>query len=317
MPSRRLTWFQLFDVEAIHANNVGTILSGLVNMRTSMTNLLGEVRMEFSPEDILLDFQRSLFFLTILLFRARRPHCRHRPLLHCDLGQHDRGPSAGNEIAIIKSRGGSNLQVLGIYLSEGGLLGLLAVFRRAALGGGARPIHRPHLHLLGLCGPRVAADQLDHADLSICGRWPWRSLSWPCCSRPLPPPASASSPTSKTLPGPPAGPSCSASSSTSSWPALRATGYYLLREQRSLITLGEEGGVFSNPLLLVVPALFVFAAALFFLRILPIFIEILARVGGRIWGVSVFARPAPDWPDAGTVHAPGDAAHPHPCARYL
>ena len=93
-------------------------------------------------------------------------------------------------------------------------------------------------------------------------------------------------------------------------------GYYLLREQRSLVTLGEEGGVFSNPLLLVVPALFVFAASLLFLRILPVFIEILARVGAAC-GAFRSCSACADWPDAGAVYAAGNAAHPDALPRHL
>ncbi len=64
-------------------------------------------------------------------------------------------------------------------------------------------------------------------------------------------------------------------------------GYYLLSQRQSILTLGEAGDVFSDPLLLLVPALFIFACSLVFLRIFPFLIEGLSRAGGRFFGVSV------------------------------
>ena len=91
------------------------------------------VRMEFSPEDILLDFQRSLFFLKILLFVLAAPIVGI-VLYYIVISASMIVDRQRNEIAIIKSRGGSNLQVLGIYLSEGSLLGILAVVVGPLLG---------------------------------------------------------------------------------------------------------------------------------------------------------------------------------------
>ena len=69
--------------------------------------------------------------------------------------------------------------------------------------------------------------------------------------------------------------------------AVAGYGYYLLMGRQSILTLGEAGDVFSDPLLLLVPALFIFAASLIFLRIFPFLINGLTRVGGRFFGVSV------------------------------
>lgn len=280
-----LTWFQLFDVDAIRSDNVGTILGGLVNMRTRLTNVLGDVRMEFSPEDILLDFQRSLFFLKILLFVLAAPIVGI-VLYYIVISASMIVDRQRNEIAIIKSRGGSNLQVLGIYLSEGGLLGILAVVVGPLLGVVlAQFIGRTYTFLVfadrELLPITLNTQTYQFAGLAV-------GLSILAMLLPAIAAARFSIVTYKQD-----------VARTSRRAVLQrfffdfivagaaGYGYYLLREQRSLITLGEEGGVFSNPLLLIVPALFVFACALLFLRILPLFIEILARVGGRIWGVSV------------------------------
>ncbi|MAG35974.1 MAG: hypothetical protein CL878_07000 [Dehalococcoidia bacterium] len=283
--TEELTWFQHFDVDAIRSDNVGTILGGLVNMRTRMTNLLGDVRMEFSPEEILLDFQRSLFFLKILLFVLAAPIVGI-VLYYIVISASMIVDRQRNEIAIIKSRGGSNLQVLGIYLSEGGLLGIMAVVGGPLLGTVlAQFIGRTYTFLVfadrELLPIHLTTQTYQFAALAV-------ALSILAMLLPAISAARFSIVTYKQ--------DIARTSRRVFWQRFlfdfviagaAGYGYYLLRERRSIVTLGEEGGVFSDPLLLLVPALFVFASALIFLRILPLFIEILARVGGRFWGVSI------------------------------
>src|SRR5262249_10728727 len=69
--------------------------------------------------------------------------------------------------------------------------------------------------------------------------------------------------------------------------AVAGYGYYLLLGRQSVLTLGAAGDVFSDPLLLLVPAVFIFAPALIFLRVFPFLINGLTRLGGRFFGVSV------------------------------
>ena len=45
-------WFSVFDVKAIRSNNVDTILSGINEIRSHRATILGNVRMEISPEGL-------------------------------------------------------------------------------------------------------------------------------------------------------------------------------------------------------------------------------------------------------------------------
>ena len=56
--------------------------------------------------------------------------------------------------------------------------------------------------------------------------------------------------------------------------ALAVYGYRLLQDQRQVIVLGEEGNVFSNPLLLIVPSVFMFGMALLFVRLFHYIVEL-------------------------------------------
>jgi hypothetical protein len=56
-------WFMVFDVNAIRSNNVGRVLEGISELRSRTATILGNVRMEISPESLLRDYEVKLFFL--------------------------------------------------------------------------------------------------------------------------------------------------------------------------------------------------------------------------------------------------------------
>ena len=68
-------------------------------------------------------------------------------------------------------------------------------------------------------------------------------------------------------------------------------GAYLLREQGSIVLPGNDGALnndpFQNPLLFLVPALGIFALTLFFLRLLPWFMALLAWIIARMGSVGM------------------------------
>ena len=74
--------------------------------------------------------------------------------------------------------------------------------------------------------------------------------------------------------------------------AIPLYGYYLLRQRGTLNILGQsvsaaEGDPFSNPLLFLVPTLFVFGLALLFLRIFPPLMSVIARLFEILPGTSL------------------------------
>ncbi|HEU5318575.1 MAG TPA: FtsX-like permease family protein, partial [Chloroflexota bacterium] len=126
-------WFMVFDVNAIRSDNVDRVLEGINELRSRTATILGNVRMEISPESLLKDYEIKLFFLKILLFVLSAPIiCIVLYYITISAGMViDR---QRNEIAILKSRGASMGQVVGVYLTEGGLLGSLALVVGPLLG---------------------------------------------------------------------------------------------------------------------------------------------------------------------------------------
>ncbi|MDQ3700688.1 MAG: hypothetical protein M3442_07185, partial [Chloroflexota bacterium] len=97
-------WFMIFDVNAIRSNNVDNVLEGINEMRSRMATMLGNVRMEISPESLLRDYEVKLFFLKILLFVLSAPIIGI-VLYYITISAGMIIDRQRNEIAVLKSRG--------------------------------------------------------------------------------------------------------------------------------------------------------------------------------------------------------------------
>ena len=278
-------WFMVFDVTAIRSNNVARVLDGINELRSRTATMLGNVRMEISPESLLKDYEVKLFFLKILLFVLSAPIIGI-VLYYITISVGMIVDRQRNEIAILKSRGASTGQVVGVYLAEGALLGGLALIVGPILGMiVAQFIGRTYTFLVfsnrALLPVHVTPQTLQFA-LGAVG------LSIGAMLVPAVGAARHSIVTYKQ--------EVARSTRPPFWQrwlvdflilGVAGYGYYLLSQRQSILTLGEAGDVFSDPLLLLVPALFIFSCSLVFLRLFPLLIEALSRVGGRFFGVSV------------------------------
>ena len=278
-------WFMVFDVNAIRSNNVARVLEGINELRSHTATILGNVRMEISPESLLRDYEVKLFFLKILLFVLSAPIvCIVLYYITISAGMIiDR---QRNEIAILKSRGASMGQVVGVYLTEGSVFGILALAIGPLLGMMvAQFIGRTYTFLVfsnrELLPVHVTGQTLQFAFLAV-------GLSVGAMVLPAVGASRHSIVTYKQ--------EVARSTRGPFWQrwfvdflilGVAGYGYYLLSQRQSILTLGEAGDVFSDPLLLLVPALFIFACSLVFLRIFPILIEGMSRIGSRFFGVSV------------------------------
>jgi putative ABC transport system permease protein len=193
-----------------------------------------------------------------------------------------------NEISVLKSRGTGNLQIMGIYLLEGVLVGIMAL---AAGPWGGRLIaqimgniksflaivQRPPLPVVitaysvrlgaGAVGLAILTSlipALGAARFTIVSykQELARSLRRPFWQRYF-----------------------------LDFVVLVAPlyGYYLLRQQGTISLGGDSGSSgnpFQNPLLFLVPTLFIFAVALVFMRFFPLLMRFVAWLGQFIGGVS-------------------------------
>ncbi len=278
-------WFMVFDVNSIRSDNVPRVLEGISELRSRTATMLGNVRMEISPEGLLQDYSVKLFFLKILLFVLSAPIiCIVLYYITISAGMIvDR---QRNEIAILKSRGASMGQVVGVYLTEGVLLGSFALIVGPLLGMVvAQFIGRTYTFLVfsnrALLPVHITTQTMQFAvgavALSI------GAMVLPAVGAARHSIVSYKQEVARNTRGP-------------FWQrwfldflilGVAGYGYYLLQGRQSVLTLGEAGDVFSDPLLLLVPAIFIFACGLVFLRFFPYLVNGLSAIGGRVFPISI------------------------------
>ena len=278
-------WYFVFDGRDVHVENTLPLLSRIQTIETQVTTLLRYAELAESPANAILRYYQNVQYHTILLYTFGTPVL---VLLFYFVAQvwgmivdRQRG-----EIASLRSRGTTVRQIVGIYLLEGLVVGLLAVAIGLLIGNSlARAMGRSTSFLeLGRTSPfdtRLSWGTLRYGVLALCV-----SLG----ASLVPVVASASHTIvshkreqARTMERP-------------VWqrffidiglliPALY--GYYLLRVRGTISVLGRGSGAsspFENPLLFLVPILFIFASALILLRLVPVIMRWLAWAAGRFRG---------------------------------
>ncbi|MEA3346120.1 MAG: FtsX-like permease family protein [Chloroflexota bacterium] len=280
-------WYLIFDGEDVHTQQAPELLGRIVTTEAQVSSLLPNTSLDISPKDALLKYRRKAQVLTILLYVFSIPIVGlvlyFIVLISGMVVQRQR-----NEISVLKSRGTSNLQILGIYLLEGVLVGVIALTIGpfggrliAQIMGNIKSflaiVQRPPLPVtISLYSLRLGGAAMVIAILAS-----------------LIPALSAARLTIVTYKQ-----ELARSLQQPFWKryfldviilAAPLYGYYLLRQQGTLALGGEAGSTsnpFQNPLLFLVPTLFIFAMALVFMRFFPLLMRLLAWLGRFIGNVS-------------------------------
>ena len=263
------SWYLLFDHTEIHSTNSARVLGGLQYLDTRVS-LLGENTRLANPnlQMVLAEFERRAFLLNILLFTLSVPMVA--------VVLYYIGTSIGmvlekqrSEIALLKSRGASTWQVIGIYLLEGLMMGGLAFVIGPLVGSGIAQLighaygfmqfaHRPPLPIF------MNEQTLQYAGGAVV-------LAIAASLFPAIGAARHSIVSYKQ--------EAARSNRQPLWQrffvdiallAIAAYGYNMLRDRQSILTLGKDEQLLIDPLLLIVPSLFIFGMALLFLRIFPL-----------------------------------------------
>ncbi len=275
-------WYHVLDGDNINTDDVGALV-GRINFVTQRANaLLPDTRLELSPLDPLQDYRRSSRILNILLYAFAIPIIG---LLLAFIGVVVglSVESQRNEIAVLRSRGATVGQVMGIALLQAIILGLIALgvglfasqaiarligntksFLNFTLDTDLRVIVTMTSLRFGVFAvivvviaqvvPSIGAAR--HTIISYKAerartlRAPWWQRAWLDVLLLIP----------------------------------AGYGAYLLRQQGSIATTsvtGGSSGPFDNPLLFLVPALVTLALTLILLRILPKIMAALAWLAAR------------------------------------
>jgi putative ABC transport system permease protein len=276
---RNSTWSIIADGSSLHANDVAALQEHILTIENQAHRLLPKTTLIASPLEALARYQDNAPTLTYLLFAFSVPILS---LILAFIGlvaglfvNQQRG-----EMAILRSRGASALQVVGISLLQGILLGAVALAGGIGLGywithsigkarsfldfsaaGGVRVSMTPQVLGYGLLGIaviliiQVLIPTLSAAENTIVTykqerarslRIPWWQRYWLDVILLIP----------------------------------AAYGLWQLLQQSKQALDGSETipDPLQNPLLLLVPALGIFSVALFTLRLVPRFMDFISRL---------------------------------------
>jgi putative ABC transport system permease protein len=266
-------WYFVQDGSAVTADDVGWLLNRISFLQQQAASILPNTRLEVSPYDALVKYRRSSGVLNVLLYAFSIPIIG---LMLAFIGLVV-GLSVSrqrNEIAVLRSRGATVVQVLGIAALEAILLGLVAL----AVG---VPASREIAQTIGATRSFLNFTLLDDAlrvEMTLSTlRFGLIAVAITMVAQVFPS-FGASRHTIVTYKRE-QGRTMRAPWWQRAWldvllliPA--AYGTYLLRQQGSVAVPGAAtGSPFSNPLLFLIPALGALALTLFVLRLLPYFMS--------------------------------------------
>jgi len=275
-------WYLVTDGAHVTSGDVPALLSRIAAVRATLDGYLPHATLDVSPEESLQAYRQATGRLTLLLYTFGIPVVG-LVLYFVTLVAGMMARRQQGETVVLRSRGTTRAQVVGLYLLQGLLLGLPALALGWPLGWAAAA-------LMGRTRSFLAFANADfHAPLDWAGlRFGLFAVALSILAVVLPVLATArhtivthQQELARALRRP--------------WwqryfldlilllPVLY--GYVLLRRPGALpLARLTRGDLFANPLLFLVPALFIFAWALVLLRFLPRLMDGLARLSRRARG---------------------------------
>ncbi|MGQ9683073.1 MAG: ABC transporter permease [Anaerolineae bacterium] len=274
-------WYLVFDGRGVHTEDVPGFLGRVSVARTTANMILENTSLDISPVDAMLQYTAAARLLTILLYVFAIPIIG-LILYFIVLTANMAVQRQRNEIAVLRSRGTSSLQIIGLYTLEGLILGAVAIVLGPLLGQLVAQVmgHVRSFLFFAPSEPLVIAMSRTSLKLGFGAVLVSLLAS-------LLPALGAARHTIVTYKQ-----DVARSLQRPFWQRLYLDffvlvvplyGYYMLKQRGTISFLGRsvataEGDPFSNPLLFLVPTLFVFALALIFVRLFPLVMELLSRI---------------------------------------
>jgi putative ABC transport system permease protein len=288
-------WSEILDGENIRSSDVSGMLTRIAVLRNKATALLTDLELFRSPEDNLRAYSRTVLLLLVSLYVFSVPVMAiviyFISLISGMVVQRQR-----NEVAVLRSRGATTGQVVGIYVFEGLLIGALALVLGLLLGERLAQVMGLTRSFL-ILNARGLGEVL-RVENALPTMFAWSSMQYGLIAlvvsllASVVPAMSASRDTIVTYRQ-----ETARSMRAPFWqrafldmllliPA--GYGYYLLRQRGTISILegvrGTADSPFSNPFLFIVPMLGVFALSLLCIRIFPLLMRLLAWLAGAMRG---------------------------------
>lgn len=261
-------WFMTTDGTGVHSSQVGRLLGRIYNVRRKAMAYQNDIEMRDSPAPALVEYQRSANLLTILLYAFAVP-VLGLILAFVGLVARLSIERQRNEIAVLRSRGATTLQIMTIIFMEALLVGLVSFLISSGLS----------IIIAQLIGrTRSFLDFSLQTDMKVtlsmaAVRIGLVSVGVALVAQVLPALGAAKQTIvtyKQELSRPLRAPFWQRAFLDVLLFIPAGYGTYLLRQQGSIAVLNSPtgGDPFRNPLLFLVPALGILAASLFFLRLI-------------------------------------------------
>lgn len=284
-PIGRAIWYMAFSARDVDSKSADHLIHNLKALSARLATIDPGLEVRESPLRTLEEHRRSAFLLKINLYVYTSPVIAiilYYIVLSSSLSV-DRQRA---EIAMLKSRGSSSWQIVGIYLLEGLVIGSLALASGPFLGMFfARLVGKAYtfLHFVGRQSLRVklSLDIYRYVIIAIAVSLMASLLPALAAARHSIVSFQREAVRSQRRPF---------------WQRyfldimfllVSLYGYYSLRQRGSILGMAVGDDPFKNPLLLVLPAFFIFSMALVFVRFFPVLTEYLSNLAGNFLGLPI------------------------------
>jgi len=301
-------WYLVADGSRVTSGDVPGLLGRIAAVRAKLDGLLPNATLDASPEEALQAYRQATGRLTLLFFAFSVP-ILGLVFYFITLVAGMLTRRQQRETVVLRSRGTTRAQVVGLYLLQGLLLSLLALALGWPLGRGAAALMAHTRSFLTFSSLSTIPDSPFAMLSSRAATWPFSLMTWSAMRFGVL--AVALSILAVVLPALSIARHTIVTHQAELAQALRRPwwqrifldlallvpamyGYFLLRGPAALpaplssiltpLSSLTEGDLFSNPLLFLVPALFIFAWALILLRLLPHLMRALAQLSRRMRG---------------------------------
>jgi putative ABC transport system permease protein len=126
-------WYLVADGRGISGGAVGRLQTRIAAVRAKLDGLLPDLVLDHSPEAALDAYQKATFQLTLRLYAFETP-ILGLILVFVGLVAHMAVQRQEEEIAVLRSRGGTRQDIVGLYIGQWGLLGLIALLVGGPIG---------------------------------------------------------------------------------------------------------------------------------------------------------------------------------------
>jgi putative ABC transport system permease protein len=270
------TWVANYDENAITVVNAGRVLAGLDRLRFNLTNQLGQLQFLTEFDNAIREFLSGIFVLKALLIVLGAPVIGIA-LYYIVITSQLIVEQQRAEIAVLKSRGSSDGQVIGIFLIQGLLIVSLAALLAPLLGLPLAQLIGKATTFLTFDDPRVLPVTL-HSEIYGYAALAAALALWAIMS----PTVRAARETIVTYRHSEARSARRSSVHRYFLDVILLLGggwgYWSLDQSGAIISRNESGGLVYDPLLLVTPIVLAAGAAFLALRAVPLLLRLLARL---------------------------------------